>query len=404
MKLAARSSPRRRAASTSMPGFGLRHSQSSASSWGQTTISSRGSAARRTSLMRSTASSVRVPRATSGWFVTTTRSNPAARSLAQASPTPGSSSTSLASPGGYGRPSRTTTAFRTPSRSRKTAGRAMSGSGRPRLVEQRPQRVLQRLTRGAPVLPPESANPLRVQAHDRHVAAPAALSARVLVVDLRSAETNRLDGKVGDLGDRQVVARRDVERLVVPCRVAMGRQNGVDDIVDVDVRLALPAVPEDRQLRSVLEQPADEVEADAVRLPRPDDVAEAEDQPREPEHEAVGGDERLASELARAVGRDRHERSPVLVDLELAEVAVDAAPRGVEDAGGLRLAHGLEDVMREPRALVEVDRGLGHGACDVRVRREVDDDVVVRHLCRQRAEILDVAAHDAQVLVARMVL
>ena len=47
---------------------------------------------------------------------------------------------------------------------------------------------------------------------------------------------------------------------------------------------------------------------------------------------AVRGDERLPGQLAGAVGRDGNERPMVLVRLELAEVAVDAAAGRVEDA------------------------------------------------------------------------
>ena len=58
--------------------------------------------------------------------------------------------------------------------------------------------------------------------------------------------------------------------------ILVGEQHRADDVGDMDVRFALLAVAEDAELCRVLAQPADEVEADAVRLPPADDVAEAE--------------------------------------------------------------------------------------------------------------------------------
>src|SRR5215211_1511091 len=234
----------------------------------------------------------------SGWFVTTTSSKPAVRRRLQASSTPGRTSTSFMSPGGRGTPSRTTAAFSTPSRSRKTARRPMSDAAGPRFLEQSLHGVQQRLPRRAPVPPAKPTNTAGVETDHRHVAAPASLPARVLVPDLRRVEADGLDGEIGDLGDGDVVAGRDVERFVAACRgAAIGHQHGVDDVLDVDVGLALPPVAEDPQRGRIVEQPAYEVEADSVRLSRPHDVAEAEHPSREPEHEAIGGDQGLAGQL-----------------------------------------------------------------------------------------------------------
>ena len=65
-----------------------------------------------------------------------------------------------------------------------------------------------------------------------------------------------------------------VERLSV--RFWCASSTALDDVVDMDVGLALRAVAEDAQVRRIREQPPHEIEADAVRLPRADDVAEAE--------------------------------------------------------------------------------------------------------------------------------
>src|SRR5262249_17260446 len=97
-------------------------------------------------------------------------------------------------------------------------------------------------------------------------------------------------------------------------------------VVDVDVRLALAAVAENVEVRRIGKQLAHEVEADAVGLSRSDDVAEPERAAGEVEHRGVRRDQRLASELARAVRQDRDERTGVLLGFGLAEVAVDTTP------------------------------------------------------------------------------
>ena len=89
------------------PGSGLRQPHPSASSCGQTTHLGRAEPLGRRALMRSTAPRSAVPRAMSGWFVTTTSRNPAATSAAQAASTPGSELESCDVLGGYGRPSTT---------------------------------------------------------------------------------------------------------------------------------------------------------------------------------------------------------------------------------------------------------------------------------------------------------
>ena len=71
-----------------------------------------------------------VPRATSGWLVTTISAKPASLQARRARPaTPGRISSSSSAAGGYGLPSRTIARLSTPSRSRKTAA-----AGSPRSI------------------------------------------------------------------------------------------------------------------------------------------------------------------------------------------------------------------------------------------------------------------------------
>ena len=134
----------------------------------------------------------------------------------------------------------------------------------------------------------------------------------------------------------------------------------------------------------------------------PDDVPEAEDTRAEVEHEAVRRDERLARQLAGPVGRDGDERPVVLARLDLAQVPVHATARGVQHPGHARAPRRLDHVMREQRALIEVDRRIGRGAGDVGVRRQVDHGVRPGHGLHQVVEIAHVGFHHAQPSVVGM--
>ena len=165
-------------------------------------------------------------------------------------------------------------------------------------------------------------------------------------------------GEVGDLGDRDVVPGRDVEDREAARARSRGREHGGDDVARHGCRTC-SAVPSPRirsrvgssSSRRTKSKPTPWVWRGPTTLPnRKQRAAQAE-------HVARTSDEqRLAGQLARAVGGDGHHRAVVLVRLELAEVAVDAAAGRVEDAARRRPAHRLDDVVGEQRALVEVDR------------------------------------------------
>lgn len=69
-----------------------------------------------------------------------------------------------------------------------------------------------------------------------------------------------------------------------------------------------------------------------MSLPRADDIGKAEGAAGETEHRAMSRDQRFAGQFARAVGRDRQQGPVVFLRLALAEVPVNPAAGGVEDA------------------------------------------------------------------------
>ena len=121
--------------------------------------------------------------------------------------------------------------------------------------------------------------------------------------------------RLGDLGDRDVVAGRDV----VGAERRLGRSVGAcstarDHVADVDVRLALAAVAEDRRARvGSFSRRRTKSKPDAVGLPGPTTLPKRKRARGQAEHVRVRGDERLARELRRAVGGRRDQRAVVLV-------------------------------------------------------------------------------------------
>ena len=156
----------------------------------------------------------------------------------------------------------------------------------------------------------------------------------------RPVQPQHLERQPHDLPNCHVVTGGDVEGCENGASVPESStvRNASDHIADQDVGLRLAAVAQHGQLSGVASQPAHEVEADAVGLAPPDDVAVAERASLHLEHVGVGADQSLAGELARAVRRDRDQRSVILGGLDLAQVAVDAAARGIGDPASRRFA------------------------------------------------------------------
>ena len=75
---------------------------------------------------------------------------------------------------------------------------------------------------------------------------------------------------------------------------ALRGQDGLDDVVNVDIGLALLAVTKYAQAARVVEKTTDEIEAHAVCLARANDVAESERPRSDAEHGRVGRQERFA--------------------------------------------------------------------------------------------------------------
>src|SRR5277367_5655535 len=161
--------------------------------------------------------------------------------MRQASRTPGSKRRSEMEEGGYGFPSRTTARFSTPSRSRNTARRILEPS-QPRVFQHRAQSDAQGLACGAPAGPAQVANAVRVQTHHRDVALPAAVATGVFEMNVFFGQAHHFHGELGDLGDGDVVAGGNVINLEILWSELMRPENRFDDVVNVDVRLALRPV------------------------------------------------------------------------------------------------------------------------------------------------------------------
>ena len=104
------------------------------------------------------------------------------------------------------------------------------------------------MPRRALILPAQRTDAVGTEANDRDIAFPAAVPARVIELGASRGQADHVHGDLGDLGDSDIVPGRDVE-YGEGLLGQVGRvQDGLDDIVDVDVRLALLAVTQDAQV------------------------------------------------------------------------------------------------------------------------------------------------------------
>src|SRR5262249_48797538 len=147
------------------------------------------------------------------------------------------------------------------------------------------------------------------------------------------------------------------ERLVDS---TMSEQHGFDDIRDMDVRFALLTVTKNPQPGRISNQPADEIETDAMRLAAADNIAEPEDTGTYSQHGGIGGDQSSSRQLARAVSGAGNEGAMILDSLDIAKIAIYATARCIENARNTGAPHRFNDIVRECRAFNEIDLRLGN--------------------------------------------
>src|SRR5579883_3469716 len=82
-------------------------------------------------------------------------------------------------------------------------------------------------------------------------------------------------------------------------------QNGVHNVRNMDVMLALPSIAKDAQQTRIFPQFADKVEPHAMCLPRPHNIGKAESTCSHSKHGTVSRDHGFPRQLAGAVSRDR---------------------------------------------------------------------------------------------------
>ena len=212
----------------------------------------------------------------------------------------------------------------------------------------------------------------------------------------------------GDLGHRELLARRDVEVLVQPRFRARRDDDPVGDVVDVGQRARVLAGAEDRQRAQPLERLAQQVRhrvgdprLGPGHLARPVGVERPADRVRQAVLVVRGAHVDLAGELREPVGRPRHRavgqvllgRREQLRALEHhARADVGAAldrlvQRGPED----RVIERVVDLGERVRELVEV----GDAADD---RRQVDDVRAAAHRPAGLVERAQVARVDLAAL------
>src|SRR5450755_3019312 len=156
--------------------------------------------------------------------------------------------------------------------------------------------------------PAEAADAAAVEEDERAVADPSSFPARVRELR-RNAEmlADPADGVV----HFAVLVGPEVEDVDLVGRAVDGDQHRVDAILDVHVRLLLPAVAEDAERCRIAAKTRVEVEHVAVRIALAEDRDEAEDEPLEAEAFAVRLDQTLARHFRSAVERGLNRKRAV---------------------------------------------------------------------------------------------
>ena len=213
------------------------------------------------------------------------------------------------------------------------------------------------------------------------------------------AQTTHFDRHIRDLPNGDVIARCDVEYVVAFAGGGIHRKDRIHDVVGVDVAFALQAIPQNPQTLRIGKQTPDEVIAYAMGLSRSNDVGEAKGARPKAKHMTIGAQQRFTGQLARAVSGDRQTRSIIFLELGRRILAVNTAPRRIENPFCVRDAHGFKDVLGEIRAFPKVNVRLGGGLGDVRVGGQMDHRVATFHGFNHGILFLKIGPHHGEPVV-----
>src|SRR5215472_3470477 len=162
-----------------------------------------------------------------------------------------------------------------------------------RIANQCDHGLAQRFARIFFIFPADTAEAIRVQPDHGDIPLPAAVASCKFELYLVAPESHAFHGKFRDFLHGDVIARRYVVGLKFPNGFFMRGEHASDDIFDVNVGLTLSSITQNAQPRGILAQGAYKIEADAMRLPRSDDVSETENTTRQIKHVTIRTDERL---------------------------------------------------------------------------------------------------------------
>src|SRR5580704_6304399 len=139
-----------------------------------------------------------------------------------------------------------------------------------------------------------------------------------------------------------------------------------------------------------------------MSLARSHHIAEAERACAQVKHRAVRCDQRLAGQLAGAIGRNRNQWPEIFQRFEVLQIAIHSAAGRVEQIRRVGAAHGLHNLLRQKGAFAKIDIGFHGGARDIGIRGQMNYRIVAVHIAFKRGQIFHVAADHAQPAVLLM--
>ncbi len=171
----------------------------------------------------------------------------------------------------------------------------------------------------------------------------------------------------------------------------------LDALLHQEIILLLPPIAANQQFLRILLELLDEVINHAMRHARADHIAKAVHPGAQAIDMAERRDERLTADLARPIGRDRQEWARRLGNGDVpAQVAIDRARRGKENRLDPGMAHGFEHVERRHGAVAQIPERLFVASDDVRVGRQMPDQVMPRQAFLELRHVQHVRLNESE--------
>lgn len=220
--------------------------------------------------------------------------------------------------------------------------------------------------------PAQGMNLFQIVGELGNIADPAAVAAGVTDFGVQS---HGGDDHFGNFPNRGLSFNAQIEKVDFVVGVVDDKQNGVDEILDVKIRLGLFAIAEDFQFKRVLPQLFDKVMQNAVCGAFAANIWKTGNESLNAIVFGKAGNDAFAGQLAGAVMRSGKKRALVFADFCTAGLSVDGGGGREHQPFDVMSAHGFQYAECGKKGHVQVNFGIGVAAGDVRIGSQMKDHV-----------------------------